>query len=290
MELSQLAKILLERGVVIKIVYSEENLQKFVTVINTKYYNIFGMNETSHKIANIITDEEIDIDKLKIDLLEYKLLPPGIFLKDLTEETALTSSFGLDFLLKDLNYVDRIKNFILQERANYINFLVEQLEIYDSNKTDLIKASYYLRLKKNLSESIEGAKKEAKQDIISKFYILKYNAEYILPGLRQIGCTNAIIPTKDQNIIEAVKTLWFNEIEKQKQIALIYIENTINSLIQNLDLSDDEKNEYLNQSKEYMKMVLNISRDIFDDTTTVREIINIWPEILHPLPYFAYGN
>lgn len=290
MELSQLAKILLNRGVVVKIVYSENKHQKFITVFNAKYSDKFGLKGRSDKIVNIIDGEEINIDRIKINFLEYQLLPPGVFLKDLTGDTTLTDSFGQNFLLTDVNYVERIKAYILQERAIFIRFLLDQLEVYNTNNTGLIAASYYLRFNKTAASTIEDIKKEAEKDAISKYYIIKYDNEYILPGLRQIGCTNSVLTTTDIEVINSIKVLWFYEIQKQRQNALIFIKETINNLVGQLNLSEEERQDYINQSEEYIEMISDISTDIFDNITNVKDIINIWPESLHPLPYFAYGN
>ena len=167
------------------------------------------------------------------------------------------------------------------------------MDVVHKSDRDLINASYLVRFLElpSLSESAEIISNKIKQDAINKFFIVKDGDQYILPGLRQIGATNNIINNENINIINAVKALWFYEIEKQKENALIYIENILKQLQENsTDLSDIEKQEYLTQSYQYSDAIKSINKDILNDCRDIKEVINLWPDILYPLPWFAYGN
>ena len=288
-----LATTLLDRGVVIKILFSENSLKKFVIVSGSKHASCFGVSQVAADFVDVINDKAIDISTISIDVLEYQHLPPNVYLDDLTKDMGLSQTFGKDFLMQDKNYVENIKNFISQERARFISFVLESMSAVHKSDKNLINASYLVRFLElpSQSESAETISNKIKQDAIDKFFIVKDNDQYILPGLRQIGTTNSIINNKDISIINAVKALWYHEIEKQKENALIYIENILKQLLENTtDLSDVERQEYLTQSHQYKEVIENINKDILNDCHNIKEVINLWPDILYPLPWFAYGN
>ena len=288
-----LTTTLLDRGVVIKIFFSENSLKKFVIVCSSKYASLFGLPQVTADFVDVISDKAVDISTLSIDVLEYQHLPPNVYLDDLTKDVGLAQTFGRDFLIQDKSYIENIKNFINQERARFISFILESMDVVHKSDRDLINASYLVRFLElpSLSESAEIISNKIKQDAINKFFIVKDSDQYILPGLRQIGATNNIINNENINIINAVKALWFYEIEKQKENALIYIENILKQLQENsTDLSDIEKQEYLTQSYQYSDAIKSINKDILNDCRDIKKVINLWPDILYPLPWFAYGN
>jgi hypothetical protein len=288
-----LTTTLLDRGVVIKIFFSENSLKKFVIVCSSKHATRFDVSQVAADFVDVISDKAVDISTLSIDVLEYQHLPPNVYLDDLTKDVGLAQTFGKDFLMQDKSYVENIKNFISQERARFISYVLESMDVVHKSDKNLINASYLVRFLElpPQSESAEIISNKIKQDAVNKFFIIKDSDQYILPGLRQIGTTNSIISNKDISIINAVKALWYHEIEKQKENALIYIENILKQLLENTtDLSDVEKQEYLAQSHQYKEVIENINEDILNDCHNIKEVINVWPDILYPLPWFAYGN
>ena len=293
MQLAPLAATLLERGVVIKIYYTEESKQKFITICSTKHAKLFGVDECEGEAVDIILGTTVDINKYNLEILEYQLLPPSVYLEDLTKNVGLSLMYGQDFLLQDSSYVDKIKTFIKQQRAQYIYYLLEILEPCQSVNKKLLEASYLIRFYRTAPTEYSEADiiNDIKQDAIEKYFIARYNKEYVLAGLRQIGATNDILYTNNLDVLNAVKCLWYYEIDKQKQNALLYIDQTLSDLItQNNDLSEEERQEYLSQSNEYKKAISDVSSNILDSCTNVKEVLNTWPDILYPLPWFAYGN
>lgn len=293
MQLAPLAATLLERGVVIKFYYTEGSKQKFITICSVKHADKFGVKQCDGDAVDVILDSPVDINKYNLEMLEYQLLPPSVYLEDLTKDIGLSKIYGHDFLIQDHSYVDRIKTFIQQQRAQYISYLLEILEPCQAEDKNLLQSSYVIRFHTYppANYSRESIINDIKKDAIEKYFIARYNKEYILPGLKQIGATNDILTTDNKEVLDAVKYLWYHEIDKQKQNALIYIDQTLKDLVtNNTDLTEDERQEYLSQGNEYKKAIVDIDKKIFNECTTVRSVLNIWPDILFPLPWFAYGN
>jgi hypothetical protein len=293
MQLASLAATLLERGVIIKLYYSDGLIQKFITICSNKHANLFGIEQCEGDYIDIILGTSVDINQYNLEMLEYQLLPPGVYIEDLTKNVGLTLRYGQDFLLQDESYVEKIANFIKLQKAQYISYLLEILEPCQNVNQELLKSSYTIRFHKKASIDLttETIVSKIKKDAIEKYFIARYNKEYILPGLKQIGATNDILNTDDSQIIDAVKNLWYYEIDKQKQNALIYIDQTLQDLIANSkNLAEEERQEYILQSAEYRKAIVDINEKIFDNCKNIRDILSTWPEILYPLPWFAYGN
>lgn len=293
MQLAPLAATLLERGVVIKFFYSEGSKQKFITICSTKHANKFGVKQCDGDAVDVILETPVDFNKYNLEILEYQLLPPSVYLEDLTKNIGLSRIYGQDFLLHDNSYVDRIRTFIQQQRAQYISYLLEVLEPCQASDKKLLQSSYIIRFYSQppVNHSNDEIVNDIKQDAIEKYFIARYNKEYVLSGLKQIGATNDILDNNNKEILDAVKCLWYHEIDKQKQNALIHIDQTLKDLInQNQDLTDEERQEYLSQSNEYKKAIIDIDKSLLNECTTVKSVLNTWPDILYPLPWFAYGN
>jgi hypothetical protein len=94
MNVIEIAKRVLDRGVIVNAIYTKDGKQQYRTICASKVAHYFDVKPCNAAYTDIILGQPFDLDSVALDSVEYQKLPQGIFLQDLVDSTKLTSIFG----------------------------------------------------------------------------------------------------------------------------------------------------------------------------------------------------
>lgn len=309
--LAEQCKIVLQKGALIKVVYCPlDNKDKYWRLVAHKdllrklqftgYYNIAG------EYIDILNKEAFPLDTVTIDCFYFCELPAGIMTNDFYSKTPITKHFGQDFLLNDEIYLRNIKNEINKQSAEFLEYTIQQFELFNTLSTEIAKDYFNIRFFPetcNMSKAkiVERIQQDSKQ----KYFIWTNKGKYVQPVLMYLGLDNSCVDIKNSAFLESFKRVWYNFIQSQALLTLkelctlqARLENNfkVNEkrteyglstfLDSDFPLKEDELNELNSQISLYKEMIDSISIDILKNCNSVRDIFNTWPSILTQIFYY----
>lgn len=292
MTLVEKAKLLLVRGVVLRILYKNPaKLNVYAMVCTKEFYNKI-------KSPLPLQCEYVDIfRKTKFEFPDETLIgfdcidmPQGLFFADFLEDSLITNKFGLNFLFDNNEYIEKITNTVNTKEAEYIQYFIYHLEKYYTGNDDDIKDLLSIRFYplsiaySNRDDALE----KVKNSISDQYHILEENGKPIIPALTQLGATtNDILQTNNENIIKAIKSQWYKMVSQERDIALENLENLRHEWV---EANTGNEEDAFEQFKEYKQMLLDINDSIVSNCKTVPDIIKTWPVAIQPQPWYVYED
>ena len=283
MDIVNLITKLLSKGLCLKIFFTnKQNKHNFVFLLNSSFINklnIYDKKLNENNIIDICLDKKFSFKNKTPYSIEY--ISPPDDLDPLKIE-------DLD-LFNDEEYLIKIISEIIDIKLSFNDYLsiYKFNEKMDKDQVILSTFPYHENYFNNF--------KEFKNKIIKKYFSLYVNDKnqddncldskllesYIFLG---INIKNKNIT--DSIFINALRNKW-NSIIKEYKIKLYSNLISENFLC---DISDDEKQEFL---EELALFKLELDKDdmkILRQFKTIKDIISYWPTILTPIPFFVYNE
>jgi hypothetical protein len=297
--LNEIAKKVLTKGIVIKLVFPHKGKNNYVVLAQKKWLDVFGFgtNFADDDIIDIILEKKFDIDNIKISLIEYIGAPKDITLEDLISPSPAFQKLGEDFLLTNESYINNIISAIAKFKLNFKEYKSYHMDLYKQLNLEQMREVYYLRFFPN---TVDNKNKDEimitiENDVQEKFFLHSEqngnlpNLLTIVPSLYVLGVDSNHINNEDARFINALKSRWFDLIDSERHKIVIDLNVQLDKL-SNIDASDECIDESKKQILEYVDLLKGIQKDCLNNFTTVKEVVSYWPNIMQPMPSYVYEN
>jgi hypothetical protein len=289
-------KILLKRGIFIKLIYFDKNnIKRFVFLMQGDWINFLNLQDPvkNNFIYDVSLNKEFNINSINIHSMEYLVFPKSFTYNDLLDDNKSNN----ESLKYDKDYIDELSLMYHDTKIGYKKVIDHYLydiedidnlsqEEFDNLIYDYCILRYYpKKIKKTKNLYIEILK-----DINEKFFIYDnpYNEETPesnIPAFKLLGISDKNLNVTDEIFINALKRKWYKLIEIEK--------NKFTDDLLKVDLSfleDSEKEEYNKELKILESEISLISNDDLEKLQSAKDVISYWPSTLEPKPYFVYNN
>jgi hypothetical protein len=284
----ELSKALMQRGLLITLIYiDEENIKRSIPVMYGRCIKAFFPNEKTYKADkyyNICSDEIFDLDNTFPDIVEYNLLPENFDIDNFLK-------LDFDHLGNNKEYVEKLKNVILDLKVKFNHTYEYLLQEFESMSDDEIFDYFILRFYPKKIKKTKNILKKLKDDIADKFFMYNFEDDHSkenissIPAFKMFGILNKNINVTDEYFLNALKRRWFDLIEQNKKETIKDVQNTDISF-----LTGKEQQEFLEELELFKKELDNITFDELNDLKTTKDVIKYWPSILQPKPDFVYED
>lgn len=280
MILNELIVKALERGLLLRVLYSDNKKRMFKIIGKSKWLKKYKLKCVEGDIIDILRQKPTTLDNT-IDTIEYLFMPKNFNLRYFlnTQETIDNHKELLTGTLEKLSN-------ILLSYNEYKNILIRDLKQLSFKE---IKDEFFVRFypAKLLSRNKKQAINEIENDIIEKYFIIGHDIKEhnTIPACTRIGLSHLLVDTSDSQLVASCKRKWFNVIEFEK-----------NNLISTLQLQLKKtrkrklknKSKAINQLKQYIKLLQRINIRSMRHCNTIKDIISFWPDIMQPAPPYIY--
>jgi hypothetical protein len=294
MKVNDMAETFIEKGILLKVFYTNQNnVKKFTYLMHGKWINFLNLQEKvdDDKIYDICLKKEILIEKLDLSVLEYVHFPKNLTLEDLLDPSEAFKQLGDEFLKNDEEYILKLKehflSICLSLQQAYDVYLSDFKNLNSEDSADL----YFLRFYPKKIEQTNSLYDELKNDIDEKYFTCDKQLEYkdfsisSIPAFKVLGISDKNINVKSKKFIDALKRRWFYFIQKEKKDILEELYKTDKSF-----MSEEEIKEYDEELLYFKNELDQIKLEEMDNFKTVKEVISYWPSLLQPKPWFIYEN
>jgi hypothetical protein len=281
-------EFLLSKGLCLKVLFTDkENKHNFVYLLNSNLINKLDLHDeklNENDIIDICLDKKFSFKNKTPYSIEY-ISPPDNF------DTLKIEDLDL---FNDEEYLIKITCEILDIKVLFNNYLSSYKIDFKNINKNLDKDQVILSTFP-YHENYFNNFKEFKNKIIKKYFSLYVNDKNQNDDHLDFKMLNSFIflgiNIKNKNItdsifINALRNKW-NSIIKEYKIKLY---DGLNSKDFLCDISDDEKQEFLEELALFKLELDKDDMEILNEFKTIKEIISYWPTILTPIPFFVYDE
>jgi hypothetical protein len=291
MILTEMSKNLLDKGLLLRIIYTDdENIKRFTYIMLGEWLDKFKIKQSKcnkNKIYDVILSREFNLDGLKIDCLEYPYLP---------------TNFDLNvFLFQNISIIDYEKNYednlkvvlykLIEEYEEQKKFFYRDIKNFNCLSGEELNDFLILRFYPKYKNNHNGLFQEIENDINQKYFTMPFqnvnkedcNIPSDIYAFRSLfGISKKNETTKDKVFLDALKRRWMGLMINHKNDIFNELKNTDISF-----LTVSEKQAFYEELEDYENSI-SIKISDFDEFKTPIEVISYWEPHLQPIPCFVY--
>lgn len=297
--LNEIAKKVLNKGIVAKVIYDFKGRKNYVMLAQKKWLDVFGI-ETDFRdndIIDAILEKKFELDKIEVLMIQYVEAPKNITLEDIVSPTPAFAKLGDNFLMHNKEYIKNISKALITTKLEFKDNLNYHISNYKNLNLEELKEIYYLRF---FPLTVDNKNKEEilaliEKDVTERFFLHNEigntvsSIQTTIPALYKIGVSANQVDNTDARFIAALKRAWFLLIVEEREKILIELSSQLKAL-NNLQEEESVLNESRIQILEYIDLLKKINPYCLDSFKTVKEIISYWPLLMQPTPYYLYES
>lgn len=282
MTLNDLIINVIDKGIVVRILYNNNKKRQYKYIISGKWAHIYK-KENKGQLMDALLEVPTTLETT-IDTVEYIFMPAGFNLRWFLSQPGDIKT--------DSNLYKGTKDMFTEIQEDFNNYLYSHIGDIEHLDFKALKDEFFIRnypvmtTAKNKKQLLN----DIRRDIIEKYFIVGANIDeiYTLPACTRVGLSFEHFKSNDKNLINCCRRKWFNIIEKE-------VNNLIGRLKYDIKNIQSQKNDAkskkaIRQLRLYIKMLKNINKSCLRKCSTIEEILSFWPSLMQPKPLFVYDR